>query len=202
MFLASRRTVTAVWTALLALALFGCSSDVSSDSGGGGDGGAPVDPQDSAGADSGTSDRAVYGVGDTFAVSNIGEFEAEYLGLADLGMADGGSVGEVHCYAVLAEISLITAPETGGGGWIPSSESVFDADGADVGTDVTAGCPVSPLLDNGYPPAESVDWVEGVAQKASLAMAAVPVGSEDAMAAIELSSRHGFRLAAEVTETF
>lgn len=207
----SARTLTIAAAAAVALLLTGCS--------GGGDEAEASDTTAAESSSAATSEEpttaeqdpaaagdGVVPVGGTFSAAMNGEFEFEYVGLADLGTADGGSAGEIRCYGVAATVTLTTADERfDTGAILVSSGRVLDADGAEIGAIQVLGCPRA-YLDAGWADLGSTGFPpdrEGVpVDNVILTLVGVPVGDVDKAVAVGLPASVGSpTLAFEVTET-
>ena len=209
-FALARRAAGAL---LLALILFACSSDSdsdassddppeSSDTGNETDDDPQSDPTPDEPADAG-SDVPVFAVGETFTINAGGTFEATYLGLADLGTAESFQSGDVQCYAILGEVTLVAEDEDGfPTGLSPQRPEALGADGTPVGISASAACSVSPLSEAGYTNGFGVDWAEGVTETIYFDFFAVPVGDEELLDRVSpYPAVPEFELEATITET-
>jgi len=210
----SVRRLTFAGTAVLTLLLTGCSSE-------GGDSAATPDtsavasaaPRESTAPDAAESesdiavvDGEVTPVGGTFSSIFYGEFDFEYLGLVDLGTADGGVAGDIRCFGVAANVTLTDLDETfDTGAIVVSFAQVLDAGGRDLGAVQVAGCPrtftSAAWLDIGettFPLDQRGVPVENVI----FTTVGVPAGEIDAAVAVSLTSLLGSpAVAFEVTQT-
>jgi len=159
---------------------------------------APAEPEEP--ADAGLP---LIAVGETFRpVGFVGTFEATYLGLADLGVITTMGGDDLHCYAILGEVTLVAEGEVPGPGLSPQRADALAADGAVIDAIANAECPQSATIDAGYSGAFSVDWAVGVAERISFDIVAVPVGAVDQLDRIQVyPAIPEFELVATVTET-
>ncbi|WP_372594304.1 hypothetical protein [Actinotalea sp.] len=209
------RTVPRALVLALAVALTGCSGAAE-------DAAVVPDPSDTESSSDGTTQSSteqeteteigvvsdeVTPVGGTFSTLFNGEFEIEYLGLADLGTTDGGVAGEIRCYGVLANVTLTDLEEVFDEGAIAVSFTrVLDADGLDLGAVQVAGCP-RPFQDAGWADLATTtfprDQIGVPVDSLVVTTVGVPLGDVDRAVAVSLASMFGSpAVAFEVTETF
>ena len=203
------RALSAAVPIALVLAACGSSSESDTspaDSAASADAAAPAEPDDEALAEPEPEEPAAAGlpliaVGETFTLEAIGTFEATYLGLADLGAITTMQGNDVHCYAILGEVTLVAEGVVPGAGLSPQRADALGADGVVIDDNVNAEC-LPTTIEGGYNNAFGIEWVEGVAERIWFDVVAVPVVVVDQLDRVQIAPAiPEFELAATVTET-